>query len=151
MVMFSQKAVKCKYSHVEGLVYGLRLKCLQYLKNYETTALQFECSLEWSTSGSQQFMQGCGEDDFILFYFLLFMYSCLHFSVTTFPTHPLPPPTLNPSPLWLCPWVLYTCSLMTLPLLSSSITLPTPLCLLSVCSLFQCLCLCFACFVCFVD
>ena len=25
------------------------------------------------------------------------------------------PPTLDPNPLWLCPCVLYTCSLMTLP------------------------------------
>ena len=54
------------------------------------------------------------------------------------PPYPPPPPTLNPNPLWLCPWVLYTCSLMTLPLLSPVITLPLPLWLLSVCSLFQC-------------
>ena len=31
------------------------------------------------------------------------------------PPHPSLPTTLNPNPLWLCPCVLYTCSLMTLP------------------------------------
>ena len=37
---------------------------------------------------------------------------------------PPPPPTLNPTPLWLCPWVLYTCSFMTLSLLSHITSLP---------------------------
>ena len=48
--------------------------------------------------------------------------------------HSPPPPTLNPSPLWLCPWVLYTCSFMTLhlfPLLSPLLWL------LLVCSYFN--------------
>ena len=61
--------------------------------------------------------------DFILFFFLflfllLFKYSCPHFPPTTPPPHASPPPTLEPTPLWLCPCVLYTCSLMALPLLS---------------------------------
>ena len=50
--------------------------------------------------------------------FLLFRYSCLCFPTTTFhPTPPYPPasPTLNPYPLWPCPWVLYTWFLTTLP------------------------------------
>ena len=68
-------------------------------------------------------------------------FSYHHFS----PPHPLPPPTLHPSPLWLCPWVLYTCSLMNLSLLSPVNPLPSPLRLLSLCSLFQCLWLYFAC------
>ena len=62
-----------------------------------------------------------------------------------FPIHPLPYPTLNPSSLWLCPWVLYAHSLMTLTLLSPVTSLPPPLWLLSVCSLFPCLWLYFAC------
>ena len=33
--------------------------------------------------------------------------SCHHFP----PLHPPPPPTFNPTPLWVCPCVLYTCSL----------------------------------------
>ena len=36
------------------------------------------------------------------------------------PPRPSLPPNLKPTPLWLCPCVLYTCSLMTLPLLSLS-------------------------------
>ena len=73
---------------------------------------------------------------------LLFKYSCLHFLANTFPhpTHPhLPSPTLNSSPLWLCPQILHTCSLTTFPLLSSIIAHSPPLQLLSVCSLFPCL------------
>ena len=31
------------------------------------------------------------------------------------PPQPSPLPTLDPNPLWFCPCVLYTCSLMTLP------------------------------------
>ena len=49
--------------------------------------------------------------------------SCYHFPMP----HPPPPPTLNLSPLWLCPWVLYTCSLMTHPLFSPIISPPSPL------------------------
>ena len=55
---------------------------------------------------------------------------------------PHPPQTY---PLWLCPYVLYTCSLMALPLISPIILLSPPLWLLSVCSLFQCLWFYFAC------
>ena len=82
---------------------------------------------------------------YLLFIYLslLFMYSCLPHPTSTSP-HPLPP-TLNPSPLWLCPWVFYTCSLMNLSLLCPVILLPSSLCLLSVCSLFQCFWLYFAC------
>ena len=52
---------------------------------------------------------------------------------------PSPPPTLDPTPLWLCPCVLYTCSLMTLPLFPPLSPSPHPLWSLSVCSLFKCL------------
>ena len=57
-------------------------------------------------------------------FFFLFFYCCSSTVVSIFP----PPlsPTLNPSLLWLCPWVLYTCSLMTLPFLSPSIPSPLP-------------------------
>ena len=61
-----------------------------------------------------------------------------------------PPPTFNPTPICLCPWVLYICSLMTLPLLSLIILLFPPLRLLSVYSLFQRLWLCFACLFCWL-
>ena len=47
---------------------------------------------------------------FILkFFLLLFYYSCPHFPPITLPcpTHP-PPPTFNPSPSCLSPWILYT-------------------------------------------
>ena len=84
---------------------------------------------------------------FILFYFyislslfkkLLFKYSYLHFHPTTPPTTPI---LASHSPtylFWLCPWVLYTCSLMAFPLFSSIIPLSHHLWLLSVCSLFLC-------------
>ena len=39
--------------------------------------------------------------------------------------HPSPTSTLSPTPLLLCLWVLYTCSLMTLPILSPVIPLPS--------------------------
>ena len=51
---------------------------------------------------------------FILF--LLFKYSCLYFPAIISPHHSPPPLTLNPN--LLCPWVLYTCCLMTLPFFS---------------------------------
>ena len=64
----------------------------------------------------------------ILFYFF---YCCSSTVVSIFlpplpPPHPLQLPTLNPSRLWLCPWVLYTCSLTTLPLLSLLTPFPLP-------------------------
>ena len=51
-----------------------------------------------------------------IYFLLLFKYSLSPFS----PHHsllpyPSPPPTLNPTPLWLCPCVLHTCSLMIFP------------------------------------
>ena len=46
------------------------------------------------------------------FFFLIVVQVQLSpFSHHHFPLpHPPPPPTLNPTPLWLCPWVFYTCS-----------------------------------------
>ena len=75
--------------------------------------------------------------------FLIIFCCCSRTVVSTFPRHsplphPPPPPTLNPIPLWLCPWVLYTFSLVTLPLFSPVVLLPPPLWPLSVCFLFQC-------------
>ena len=78
-----------------------------------------------------------GEDLFLS----MFSYSCPHFSPIALlcPTHP-PPLTFNPPPPHcLCPPVLYTCSLMTFPLLSPVISLPAPLRSLPICSLFPCL------------
>ena len=61
----------------------------------------------------------------------LFFYCCSSTIVSIF-TSPCPPtlpiPTSHPRayPLWLCPCVLYTCSLMTLPLFPPIIPLPLP-------------------------
>ena len=81
---------------------------------------------------------------FLFLFLLLFNYSCSHFPPITlpYPTHSHIPHAILPH-LWLCPWVLYACSLMTLPLLCP--VMP-PLWLLSVCSLFPCLSFYFACF-----
>ena len=82
----------------------------------------------------------------LFFFFIVVPVQLSLFSHHYFPLPHLPPsPALTPSPLWLCPWVLYTCSLMILPLVSPIIALPPPLWLLSVCSSFQCLWLYFAC------
>ena len=82
------------------------------------------------------------------FFFFYFYFCCCSSTVVSIftpphpssPTHPCLPP-LNP--LWLCAYVLYTCSLLAV--LSPIILLPPPLWLLSVCSLLQCLWLYFAC------
>ena len=86
---------------------------------------------------------------FIFIIFLLFKYS-LHFSTTTLPhpAHPHLPPSFL-SPLWLCPWVLYTCSLTTLSL-SPIISLRSPLVTLSLFFISMSLVI-FCLLVCFVD
>ena len=73
----------------------------------------------------------------------LFMY-VVQVKLSPFSPHHTPRPPIPAShprtyPLWLCPCVFYTCSLMALPLFSPIIPCPTPLWLLSICSLFQCL------------
>ena len=55
---------------------------------------------------------------FFLFFILFYRCSSTVVSISPHqspPTQPSPPPTLNPTPFWLCLCVLYTCSLMTLP------------------------------------
>ena len=79
-----------------------------------------------------------------------FFYYCSSTVVSIFtpallPASPIPTSDPQTYCLWLCPCVLYTCSLMDLPLFSSIIPLPPPLWLLSVCSLFQCFWLYFVC------
>ena len=101
-------------------------------------------------NGESMFLCGLFKMYYFIFYLflLLFKYSCLHFPPSLFPA-PLTP-TSHPQsylPL-LCPWVLYTCSLTTLPLLCPIIPLLPPLWSLSVCSLFQCLWLYCACLFC---
>ena len=87
----------------------------------------------------------------VLFFLYSYLFYCCSSTVVSIfnPPHPPAPPipTSHPwtHPLCLCPCVLYTCSLMDLPLFSRAIPLPAPLCLLSVCFLFQCLWLYFAC------
>ena len=56
--------------------------------------------------------------------FLLFLkYICLYFHPTMPSTTPMPTSHPQTYPLWLCPCVLYMCSLMALPLLSLSLLL----------------------------
>ena len=74
----------------------------------------------------------------LLCIFLLFKYSCLHFHLTLAPAPPIPASHPRTQPLWLCPCVLHSCSLMDLHLFPAIIPVPPPLWLLSVCSLFQC-------------
>ena len=61
--------------------------------------------------------------DLIIFFFIV-----VQVQLSTFPHPPFSPAPVTPSilpTLWLCLWVLYTCSLMTLPLLSPLIP-PSP-------------------------
>ena len=51
--------------------------------------------------------------------------------------HPSPPPTFDPTPLWLCPCVLYTCFLTNPSPFFPVIPLPPLLWLLSICSFFK--------------
>ena len=82
----------------------------------------------------------------VLIYFIVVQVHLSPFTCHHFPwPHSPPPPTLNASLLWLCPKVLYTCSLTTLHCLFPIIPLSPSLWLLSVCSLIQYLCLYFVC------
>ena len=63
--------------------------------------------------------------------FPFFFFNCCSSTVVSIfspplsPSSPTPPPTLNPIPLWLCPCVLYTCSLTILGLFSPLSSLPS--------------------------
>ena len=86
----------------------------------------------------------------LVFYF--FFYCCSSTVVSIFTPPQSPTPSISASHpwtylLWLCPCVLYTCSLVDFPLFSPIIPLPPPLWLLSICSLFQWFWLYFACFI----
>ena len=74
---------------------------------------------------------------YFIFYYIFFTVVQVQlspFSPHHSPTHPRLPP-YDPTPLWLCPCVLYTCSLMALPLLSPTIPL-SPSSLVTVCLFF---------------
>ena len=62
---------------------------------------------------------------FKMYVLLLFKNSHLHFSLPLSPA--LETPTSHPQsyPLWLCPWVLYTCSLLILHILFPVMPLPS--------------------------
>ena len=87
----------------------------------------------------------------LVFVFFFFFFYCCSSTVVSISPHLIPSTPLLPAshsqyyPIWLCPCVLYTCSLTSLHLFSPTSPLFHPLCLLSVCSLFQCLWLYFAC------
>ena len=87
---------------------------------------------------------------YFTFFLLLFKYRCLHFSPPLSPTQHSPPPTLDPTLLWFCSRVLYTCSLTTLAPFS---LLSPPTYLLVTVSLFliSVSVVTFCLFVCFVD
>ena len=73
-------------------------------------------------------------------FLLLFNYSCPHFPPLLFSALPTLTSHIQSSPLRCrCPWVFYTCSLMTFPLPSPVTPLLPPLWSLSICSLFPCL------------
>ena len=64
----------------------------------------------------------------VLYFFFLIIFYCCSNTVVSISPPPLPlysppSPTLNTTLLWLCPWVPYTCSLMTLSFLSPIISL----------------------------
>ena len=89
----------------------------------------------------------------LIFFFYIFKNCCSSIVVSIFPppfpTSPsIPTFHLQSYPLWLCPCDLYTCSLKTLLLFSPIIPLPTPLWLLSVCSVSTVI---FWLFICFID
>ena len=64
----------------------------------------------------------------LIFFLILFNYSCLHFPPNDSPPpQSSPPPTLNPTPLWFCPCVLYTCSLLPFLRFPPLSPLPSPL------------------------
>ena len=68
----------------------------------------------------------------LVFFFPLFIVAQLQLSpfpsiTLPCPTHPRLPHSILPAPCCPCPWVLYMCSLMTLPLLCPIIPLPSPL------------------------
>ena len=126
-------------------------------------SLKFQSpGLEWPGPTPTLWFQECGRKHWALFFFLRvkknYFYYC---SITVVPiSSPLLSPALPirhlpysflaPLSRCLCPWVLYTCSLMTLLLLSPVISLPPSLWLLSVCSLFPCLGLYFVCLFCWL-
>ena len=76
------------------------------------------CFYFYSWLSSILYLLNWEQRKYIYFYFLIVVQVQLsplshhHFPVP----HPPPAPTLNPTPLGLFPWVLYTCPLTTFPL-----------------------------------
>ena len=61
-----------------------------------------------------------------LIFLLVFKYSCLYFPTSPLPAPPIPTSHPRAYSLQLCPYVPYTCSLMTLPLFSPLSFFPLP-------------------------
>ena len=82
--------------------------------------------------------------DKVLFYFYIFKIIIYYYSITVVPVFPPLPSYAHPMPhshsqsphCGPCLWVIHTCSLSSLPLLSTIIPLNTPLWSLSVCFTF---------------
>ena len=116
------------------LLQAKEVQCIVYLWALEATYLSFGCVILAHLLND---LKSCWYFFIILFYFSTF-YCCSSTLVSIFPqllppTQPSPLLILDPTPYWCCPCVLYTCSWQPFPL-SLSITLPSPLWLLSVCS-----------------
>ena len=81
-----------------------------------------------------------------MYFLLLFKYSCLNFFPTRHPTHnPSLPPTLEPTPFGIVRVSFIHVPIWPFPYFPPLSLFPLPLWLLSVCFLFQCLWLYFAC------
>ena len=94
------------------------------------------------------------EGFFLLFSSILFYFVVVQVQLSPFSPQHSPCPThlylLNPTLLWLCPCVLYTCSLMNLPLFSPIMPPPSPVVTVSLFFISMSLVIFYS-LVCFVD
>ena len=101
---------------------GIQDEILTITLNLNIDSSKITCSKRWKVISfifivfvTERFLKGWIDCCFYLFiyhFLLLSKYICLHLPTTTFPCPAHPHLPLNPTPIWLCPWVLCTCSLM---------------------------------------